>query len=474
MTIGKKIAGACGVLVALSSITGFVALWELNALARASQGVADVALPGVYHAEKSKGFEKDIKALMLKHILSEDASEMSMAEQELDAARKGFQDEVAELRREVVTDTGRQLVARVEDRFERIGPVWEKIRPASRALRNHDAWRMYRSEGEPAFLELRDSLDALADFKRTQGQQYEEAGLRTAAAARWWLWTILAASLVMGAALSFLLARSIGGVLTRAVAELGESADQVSGAANQIASTAQAMAQGSSEQAASLEETSASTEQMSSMTQHNADHARESARQVEVVDQNVSSANESLNEMMASMNQIHESSEKVSRIIKVIDEIAFQTNILALNAAVEAARAGEAGMGFAVVADEVRTLAQRSAQAAKDTAALIEESMTRSREGGEKLERVAGAIRSITDSASKVRTLVEEVNQGSQEQSTGTSQIAKAVSEMQRVTQESAAQAEESAAASEELSSQAAVMREVVGRLRSLVIAEKP
>jgi methyl-accepting chemotaxis protein len=169
------------------------------------------------------------------------------------------------------------------------------------------------------------------------------------------------------------------------------------------------------------------------------------------------------------MQQINASSDKISKIIKVIDEIAFQTNILALNAAVEAARAGEAGMGFAVVADEVRNLAQRSAQAAKDTAGLIEESIATSREGSAKLEQVAGVIRAITESATQVKTLVDEVNMGSQEQSKGIDQIAKAVAQMDQVTQGTAASAEESASASEELSAQAQALNHIVSALGTLV-----
>ena len=173
--------------------------------------------------------------------------------------------------------------------------------------------------------------------------------------------------------------------------------------------------------------------------------------------------------MLGSMNSINESSAKISKIIKVIDEIAFQTNILALNAAVEAARAGNAGMGFAVVADEVRNLAQRSAQAAKDTAELIEDSIQRSTEGSSKLNEVADAIRKITGNAESVRTLVTEVSLGSQEQARGIDQIAKAITQMEQVTQQVAANAEESAASSEELSSQAESLDRVVARLTSMV-----
>jgi methyl-accepting chemotaxis protein/methyl-accepting chemotaxis protein-1 (serine sensor receptor) len=179
--------------------------------------------------------------------------------------------------------------------------------------------------------------------------------------------------------------------------------------------------------------------------------------------------NASLESMISAMADIKESSDKVAKIIKVIDEIAFQTNILALNAAVEAARAGEAGMGFAVVADEVRNLAQRCAQAARDTAALIEESIARSNDGQVKVDQVAVAIRTITEESAKIKTLVDEVTLGSQHQSHSIDQIAKALGQMEQVTQQSAANAEESAAASEELTAQASTLMQVAHQLAILV-----
>jgi methyl-accepting chemotaxis protein len=187
------------------------------------------------------------------------------------------------------------------------------------------------------------------------------------------------------------------------------------------------------------------------------------------VDHRVADGNRTLEEMMASMQQIIGSSDKISKIIKVIDEIAFQTNILALNAAVEAARAGEAGMGFAVVADEVRSLAQRSAQAAKDTASLIEESISTSHQGSERLQKVAEVIRAITVSTGKVKTLVDEVSLGSQEQARGIDQISKAIVQMEQVTQGAAASAEQGASASEQLSAQAEAMHHAVGKLTQML-----
>ncbi len=289
---------------------------------------------------------------------------------------------------------------------------------------------------------------------------------------RLWSIAILAFSVVSGGLLAFSIVRSVNGVLTRAVIELSESAEQVSSAAHQVSGSSQSLAQGSSEQAASLEETSASSEEMSSMTRKNAENSQQAAAFMNAVSQRVAEANRTLADMMASMEQIGASSGKISKIIKVIDEIAFQTNILALNAAVEAARAGEAGMGFAVVAEEVRNLAQRSAQAARDTTSLIEESILKSTEGSRKLEEVATSIVGITESAGKVKTLVDEVEASSKEQAQGIDQISKAVAQMDQVTQKTAANAEESASASEELNAQSQALMWVVKRLRDLVGAD--
>jgi methyl-accepting chemotaxis protein/methyl-accepting chemotaxis protein-1 (serine sensor receptor) len=263
--------------------------------------------------------------------------------------------------------------------------------------------------------------------------------------------------------------RRMSTVLHHIAQNMAEGAEQVASAAMQVSSASQSRAQGSSEQAASLKETSSSGEEIKSMTRKNAENSKVAAEFTGQVDQRVAAANQTLGQMVASMTEINTSSEKASKIIKVIDEIAFQTNILALNAAVEAARAGEAGMGFAVVADEVRNLAQRCAQAAKDTASPIEESIGKSHDGISKLDQVSEAIRSITESAAKVKTLVDEVHLGSREQARGIEQIAKAIVQMEQVTQENAANAEETASAREELSGQAETMKGVAGELQALV-----
>ena len=282
---------------------------------------------------------------------------------------------------------------------------------------------------------------------------------------------LLFVALALGGAIAWIV-RGISKTLSDSIADLHEGADQVASAASQVSTSSQSLAQGASEQAASLVETSASSEEINSMARKNTDNSRSTAELLAASQLKVELANKHLREMVTSMEAMNTSSSKVSKIIKVIDEIAFQTNILALNAAGEAARAGEAGMGFAVVADEVRSLAQRSAQAAKDTAVLIEDSITRSNEGKSKVDQVAAAILVITEDASKIKVMVDEVSLGSEEQCRGIEQISKAITQMEQVTQTTAATAEQSAAASEQLTDESETLQDVIGRLRTMVSSE--
>jgi len=275
-------------------------------------------------------------------------------------------------------------------------------------------------------------------------------------------------SLAVGGVLLWVV-KGINEVLRSSISELSVGAGQVAAAAQQVSASSQSLAQGASEQAASLEETSASSEEINSMAHKNTENALTMAQLVSNSKTEFVNTNQQLGEMMTAMDEINDSSGKIAKIIKIIDEIAFQTNILALNAAVEAARAGDAGMGFAVVADEVRSLAQRSAQAAKDTATLIEDSVSKSVAGKTKLGGVVTSIQRISGEFSSIGTLVDEVSHGSTEQSTGIDQIGKALSQMEKVTQTTAANAEESAAAAEELTAQSESMKELTERLTIMV-----
>ena len=279
----------------------------------------------------------------------------------------------------------------------------------------------------------------------------------------------LSAFCFFGIGFGLLLSRSISRSLLQVIGGLRHTSERVSTASEIVSDSSRQLAKGSSEQAAAVEETSASLEEMSSMTKRNAQNASEANSLMRETSQVVTEANASMAELTSSMHEISTASEDTQKIIKTIDEIAFQTNLLALNAAVEAARAGEAGAGFAVVADEVRSLALRAAEAARNTATLIEGTVKKIRTGSELVTKASGAFGKVADGARKIGELIDEINEASREQAQGIDQISKAVSQMDEVTQENAANAQESAAASEEMNAQAEEMK---GFVRNLVVLE--
>ena len=261
-------------------------------------------------------------------------------------------------------------------------------------------------------------------------------------------------SLIIGIALCLYVTRSIVGSLSRVIEGLSEGAEKLTEASSLVSSANQTLADGSSQQAASIEETSSSIEEMASMTRQNADNAAHANGLMTETGKVVEEANSSMAELNTSMGEISAASEETGKIVKTIDEIAFQTNLLALNAAVEAARAGEAGAGFAVVADEVRNLAIRAAEAAKNTATLIEGTVKKVKNGSDIVARTNEAFAKVATGSKKAGDLVGEITAASQEQAQGIQQINKAVAEMDKVVQQNAATAQESSSAADEMRAQ--------------------
>ena len=277
------------------------------------------------------------------------------------------------------------------------------------------------------------------------------------------------AAILAGILISLLITRAITGPVRRIIAGLDEGSSEVGAASRQMASASESLAVGASQQAASAEETSSSLEEVASMTRKTADHARQAHRLMEETSQDVSSAVGSMTELTSAMEEISRASAETSQIIKTIDEIAFQTNLLALNAAVEAARAGQSGAGFAVVADEVRNLAMRSAEAARNTASLIEGTVKRIAEGSELVRVTDERFGTVSDRTGTVGDLVSQIAAASGEQAQGIEQVNTAVAEMEEVIQKNAAQAEESAGASNQMQLQAVHMAGFVRELVHLV-----
>ncbi|MFZ5775141.1 MAG: methyl-accepting chemotaxis protein [Thermodesulfobacteriota bacterium] len=257
--------------------------------------------------------------------------------------------------------------------------------------------------------------------------------------------------------------------ISRVIEDLSRGADNLLDAANQVSSSSHELADGATRQAASLEETSSALEEVSSMSRQNADNVNQTSTMAEDARKSAEVAQASMQKMGEAITSIKRSADQTAVIMKTIDEIAFQTNLLALNAAVEAARAGEAGAGFAVVAEEVRSLALRSAEAAKQTAQLIEESQKNAGNGVDAANEVKEILSQIVDGVNKVSQLAREITVASNEQAQGVQQINSAVSDVDQVTQANAAISEEAASASEELSGQAKEMNQLVHVLADIV-----
>ena len=309
--------------------------------------------------------------------------------------------------------------------------------------------------------ELDNSLMAVS-----QAISRQSAGVQQAS--QMWLVVILAVGAVVGLGLAWVIVRSITTALNQAIDGLSRGALRVSQASGQMSDSSQSLAEGTSQQAASLEETSASLEELSSMTKRNSENATEANKLGQESEKVVGRAGQAVQELIESMKGIDQASEQTAGIVKTIDEIAFQTNLLALNAAVEAARAGEAGAGFAVVADEVRNLAMRAAEAAKNTSSLIEETISKTKNGAKLADQANQAFVEVKQTSSTMSTLIGEIAVASNEQAQGIDQINQALIEMDKVTQRNAANAEESAAAAQELDSQAEGMKGFVQGLEGL------
>lgn len=326
-----------------------------------------------------------------------------------------------------------------------------------------------QAKGKVYFDKFRDQIKTFREREETLMSARQAEADETASRTYYVLIFGALLTILIAFVISYFLGKAITRPIDRIIGDLNENSDQVASASGQVSSSSQSLAEGASEQAASIEETSSSLEEMSSMTKQNADNAGQADTLMKEANQVVGQANGSMTELTGSMEEICKASEETSKIIKTIDEIAFQTNLLALNAAVEAARAGEAGAGFAVVADEVRNLAMRAAEAAKNTADLIEGTVKKVNDGSDLVTKTNEAFTQVAESAEKVGALVGEIAAASSEQAQGINQVSTAVADMDKVTQQNAANAEESASASEEMSAQAELMKTSVADLVRIV-----
>jgi methyl-accepting chemotaxis protein len=469
LTIARRLALGFALLIVLNSIAAAIFIFTLRGIKQEVGDIAKDALPAIQLVNHIQKDTLNYRILTNRHILTDDENEKLQIDGKCDELAQGILKQIKSYEPYVSSDEERTLVGRIEPALNAFRVVAKRIRALSHEKKDQEALALLKGDGAKTYAAFDEAVSATVDFNDKTAQQTASTVDADASRSMSKTLALSLGSLIAAIVAGIFITRGINSRLRRMADGLSEGAAQVAAASGQVSSASQTLAEGSSEQAASLEETSASLEEMASMTKRNADSAQQAKELSNQTRASADAGSAHMEEMRRAMDAIKISSNDIAKIIKTIDEIAFQTNILALNAAVEAARAGEAGAGFAVVADEVRALAQRAAQAAKETAGKIEDAIQKSDNGVVISGSVAKALGEIVEKARKVDALVAEIATASQEQTQGIGQVNTAVSQMDQVTQSNAGSAEETAAAAEELNAQAQVMHENVSELLRLV-----
>ena len=470
LSIGRKLGGSISMLLLLILGLGFVSWSSLGRLSHElDQAVTRTAVMlDLIQAIGKRDQEcvSDSRGAALAYA-SRDQAGVDVNRKKMNAAYGRLHEMVRDVT-PLLSPDGKDQMAGILATIDRTRPLQEQFLELTKEGRPAEAYQLMNQKLLPLVSMVDDQILGMVKAGRADLAAATRKAAHLELSSHW----IVSASLALAAAMGMivlLIVHRLSSDLNGVLGEISGGAAHITSAARQLADSSQAVAEGASQQAASLEETSASSEQINSMSRRNSGNSASVAGLADQSQLLFATTGRQLDALVLSMDEIGESSLKISKIIKVIDGIAFQTNILALNAAVEAARAGAAGAGFAVVADEVRSLAQRSATAARDTAALIEDSISRASAGKQKVDTVVASMQQIVESSSQIKAMSDEVMVGSSEQSKGLEQIAHAIVLMQQVTQSTAASAEENAAVAQELNAESETLRDVLGRLANVV-----
>lgn len=465
-TFRQRISFGFAAVISVTLILGIVSFNRFLAVSAAGEYLATDPMPGTIAIIKISSAFKENMLWVQKHIDAQNKPAISAA---IEQNKQAIDQLLADYEATMTADEDRAMFAIFKQARADFVTEFRAVVALSNEAKTAKALAAIEERVAPAYEKLNVILAKLVDYNQSNLHAGVAQVQRASAIGKQTILVGLTAAVFVAGLITWLLVRSTNKILTVLASELTANAEQSAAAASQVASASQTLAAGSSEQAASLEETSSALEELNSITKHNAENAEMAKTATNQTRQSADGGAQQVNTMTTAMASIQAASHEITKILKTIDEIAFQTNILALNAAVEAARAGEAGMGFAVVAEEVRALAQRCATAARETATKIDASVERSQQGVQISAEVAKYFATIQQQILQLDQIVGEIATASREQSQGINQVSVAVSQMDKVTQSNAAGAEETASAAEELSSQSEMMRGSVMRLHELV-----
>lgn len=472
--IGTRLLAGFGVMLAISLVLSAAWLVQSRRLTKALEEAVNATA-------KKQQLAGEIRTSSAEMLLSENGIVLGSVLQRADAvarSKEEFQSQFSKMKtaiaefRPLSDSTSSSNLDRLDTQLAVAGAAHQQMMSSLDKQQFDMVQKTFDDAVQPRLREISGQADVLV---RQEGEHLGQAGItaRSAASQAYWLNGIFLLLALGAGGLVLMVLQHINNSLRTLAAQIGSDAGRVAGAATQVCSTSQSLAQVSTEQAAALQETSASMEEMNSVTHRNRDNSKSMVSLMEESETVVASAERTVRELSVSMEEITKSGEKITKVVKIIDNIAFQTKILSLNAAVEAARAGAAGAGFAIVAEQVGRLAQECAEAAHSTAQMIDDTVTRVREGGAKLGRTAGAIQSVVQFSGRIKSLVDEVNVGSQEQARGIDQVTSAVIQMRQMTEQAAGNAQETANAGQELDSYAEALNNIVCELDRLVGAHE-
>ena len=505
--IGVRLLTGFGMMVIIMLVIGLVGISGISKVNELDTELYEKMTVPLGELVTMTSSYNNIRTALRDVVLSKDETSIIKYSDNVRVNSDNFDDELEEFSKTLITNEGKQKIRTLKENKSKYMDIANKVIELSKNSKNDEAANLIYSELTKVQENMESDLKTIASLKESNAKSFSQSNGQTAHTVKILVIVLMAIGIIAALMLGIFISSSVSKPITEimysankiaegdlnieikvdskdeigilensfkkmaahlneVIKSINSAADQVAIGSKQIADSGIVLSQGASEQASSIEQLTASLEEISSSTKFNADNSNEANKLTEEVKSSANEGSSHMKEMLQSMDEINAASENIHKIIKVIDEIAFQTNILALNAAVEAARAGQYGKGFAVVAEEVRNLAAKSADAAKETTSMIENSIKKSERGTKIVHETAEAFDKIVKGVIKVDNIVREIASASSEQAAGIEQIKGGIMQVSEVVQQNSTASEESASASEELSSQAELMREQVKKFK--------